>query len=270
MIDILNNPLILNSLIGGVILTVLLSVISLFVYLRNWSFINVGISHATFGGLALGVFLGITPTITALVFAVLIGFLIGYISRKGSINEDTSIGILFSISMALGVILLTKSPNYTNDLFTFLFGNILTITTTDIYTVLIFSIFTIAFIWINFNKLMFCCYNEEVAYVSGINTTFYYYSLIIIVAITTVLAVKLVGVILASAMMILPSAFSKQLFWHYKKIIIFSIFSSVIFVISGIYIAYLLDTPPGATIVFVYSIAFFLAFGINKLKEILG
>ena len=270
MIDILYNPLILNSLIGGVILAILLSVISLFVYLKNWSFINVGISHATFGGLALGVFLGITPTITALIFAIFIGLLIGYISRKGSINEDTSIGILFSVSMALGVILLTKSPNYTNDLFSFLFGNILTITTTDIYMVIIFSIITISFIWINFNKLMFCCYNEEVAYVSGVNTTFYYYSLITIVAITTVLAVKLVGVILASAMMILPAAFSKQIFWHYKKIIILSIISSIIFVILGIYLAYILDTPPGATIVFVYSLAFFLAFGINKFKELMG
>ena len=257
MIDILYNPLILNSLIGGVILAILLSVISLFVYLKNWSFINVGISHATFGGLALGVFLGITPTITALIFAIFIGLLIGCISRKGSINEDTSIGILFSVSMALGVSLLTKSPNYTNDLFSFLFGNILTITTTDIYMVIIFSIITISFIWINFNKLMFCCYNEEVAYVSGVNTTFYYYSLITIVAITTVLAVKLVGVILASAMMILPAAFSKQIFWHYKKIIILSIISSIIFVILGIYLAYILDTPPGTTIVFVYSLAFF-------------
>ena len=270
MLDILYNPLILNSLIGGIILAILLSVISLFVYLKNWSFINVGISHATFGGLALGVFLGITPTITAIIFAILIGFLIGYISRKGSINEDTSIGILFSVSMALGVILLTKSPNYTNDLFTFLFGNILTITDTDIYIILIFSIITIAFIWISFDKLMFCCYNEEVAYVSGVNTTFYYYSLIIIVAITTVLAVKLVGVILASAMMILPSALSKQVFWHYKKIIILSIITSILFVIFGIYIAYFLDTPPGATIVFVYSVAFFLSFGFNKLKEMSG
>ena len=135
---------------------------------------------------------------------------------------------------------------------------------------LIFSLLTISFIWINFNKIMFCCYNEEVAYVSGINTTFYYYSLITIVAITTVLAVKLVGVILASAMMILPAAFSKQIFWHYKKIIILSILSSIVFVILGIYISYLLDSPPGATIVFVYSLAFFLVFGINKVKEMLG
>ena len=268
MIDILYNPLILNSLIGGIILAVLLSVISLFVYLKNWSFINVGISHATFGGLALGVFLGISPTITALIFAILIGLLIGYISRKGSINEDTSIGILFSISMALGVILLTKSSNYTNDLFTFLFGNILTITTNDIYITFIFSLITIGFIWFNFSKLMFCCYNEEVAYVSGINTSFYYYGLITIVAITTVLAVKLVGVILASAMMILPAALSRQIFWHYKKIIIFSIISSIFFVVFGIYIAYILDSPPGATIVFVYATAFFILFSINKIKEL--
>ncbi|RUM59521.1 MAG: metal ABC transporter permease [Persephonella sp.] len=269
---LINNALdnfIVRSLIGGIILASLLSILSLFVYLKNWSFINVGISHATFGGLALGVFLGVSPTITALIFAILIALLIGYISRNGSINEDVSIGILFSMSMAFGVIILTKTSNYTSDLFSFLFGDILTISENDVFILSIFFMLIIPFIFIKYWKIMFCCYNEEVAYVSGVNTTFYYYTLLVIIAIATVLAVKLVGVILASAMMILPTALSKQFFWHYKKIIIFSVISSITFVVLGIYISYILETPPGATIVFIYSLVFFIVFGINKSKELL-
>lgn len=267
MIEFLSIPFMQNAIIGGIILAVLLSVLSLFIYLKNWSFINVGISHATFGGLALGFYLGLSPTIFGILFAVLTGILIGYISRRGKIHEDISIGILFSMSMAFGVIVITLTPNYNSDLFTFLFGNILTISKEDIIYLVIFSFFSLSFIGFSFQKIMYCCYNEEVAYVSGINTRFYYYSLIIIIAIATVLAVKLVGVILSSAMMILPAAFSNQIFWHYRKIIIFSILFSIIFVLVGIYISFQADLPSGATIVLVYSLAFSILIGIKKLIE---
>ena len=264
MIDILSIPFMQNALIGGILLAILLSVLSLFIYMKNWSFINVGISHATFGGLAAGFYMGISPTLVGVIFAVLTGLFIGYISRKGNIHEDVSIGILFSMSMALGVILITLTPNYNSDLFTFLFGNILTISRQDVIYLLLFSIFALGFIGIFFQKLMFCCYNEEIAYTSGINTAFYYYSLILIIAIATVLSVKLVGVILASAMMILPAAFANQIFWHYKKIIISSILISIFMVIAGIFISFEANLPSGATIVFVYSVAFGLLIAIKK------
>jgi len=256
MIDLFSIPFIQNAVIGGLILSVLLSVLSIFIYLKSWSFINVGISHATFGGLALGFYLGMSPTLFGIIFAVVTGFLIGYISKKGQIHEDVSIGILFSVSMALGVILITMSPNYNADLFTFLFGNILTISRSDIYILTAFTVFSLTFIYTFFDKIMYCCYNEEVAYVSGINTTFYYYSLILIIAVATVLSVKLVGVILASAMMILPAAFSNQIFWHYKGIIFLSILTSMFMVVAGIFVSFYLDLPSGATIVFLYSILF--------------
>jgi zinc transport system permease protein len=267
MLEILTIPFIQNALIGGILIAVLLSVLSLFINIKNWSFINVGISHATFGGLALGVYLGISPISLGFIFAVSTGILIGYISKKGDIHEDISIGILFSISMALGVIFLTLTPNYTSDLFSFLFGNILTITKEDIYLLTIFSIFTYIFLWVFFRKIMFCCYNEEVAYTTGINTKFYYYSLIIMIAIATVLAVKLVGVILASAMIILPAATSSQIFWHYKKILISSIVLSIIVVLLGIYVSYQYNLPSGATTVFIYGILFFTALLIKKIRQ---
>jgi ABC-type Mn2+/Zn2+ transport system permease subunit len=96
MMEILQIPFIQKALIGGVILAVLLSILSLFINLKNWSFITVGISHAAFGGLAIGLFLGISPPLTGMIFAALVGLLIGYISRRGDIHEDISIGILFS------------------------------------------------------------------------------------------------------------------------------------------------------------------------------
>ncbi len=269
MLDILTIPFMQNAIIGGILLAILLSVLSLFINIKNWSFINVGISHATFGGLALGVYLGVSPISLGLIFAIIIGFFIGYISKKGNIHEDISIGILFSISMALGVIFLTLTPNYTSDLFTFLFGNILTITREDIYLLAIFSAFTFVYLYIFFQKILYCCYNEEVAYTSGINTSFYYYSLITVIAIATVLAVKLVGVILASAMIILPAATTSQIFWHYKKIIISSIILSIFIVFAGIFVSYQYNLPSGATIVFIYGIVFFITIFIKNIIQVI-
>ena len=256
MIDLLEINFIKNAIVGGLLLAVLLSVLSLFIVVKNWSFINVGISHAAFGGLAIGFYLGINPTVTGLIFSIIVGFLIGYISKHGKLHEDVSIGILFSFSMAFGVIIISLVPNYSSDLFTFLFGNILTITDMDVYLLTAFTGFTLIFLYPFFQKIMFCCFDEDVAYSTGVSTGFYYYSLIAIIAVATVLSVKLVGVILASAMMILPAALASQFFWHYKKIITFSVIFSCIIVLTGIYISYIYDLPAGAFIVFLYSFVF--------------
>ncbi len=267
MLEILSIPFMQNAIIGGILLAILLSVLSIFINIKNWSFINVGISHATFGGLALGVYLSYSPILLGFLFAVITGLLIGYTSKKGNIHEDISIGILFSISMALGIIFLTLTPNYSSDLFTFLFGNILTITRQDIYMVALFSTVTFIYLYIFFQKIMYCCYNEEVAYTSGINTDFYYYTLITIIAISTVLTVKLVGVILASAMIILPAATTSQIFWHYRKIIISSIILSIFIVLLGIYLSYEYNLPSGATIVLIYGGLFFIVTGIKNIFQ---
>jgi len=256
MMEFLLLPFVQKALIGGVVLAFLLSLLSLFIVVKNWSFISVGISHATFGGLALGLYMGINPTLTGFLFAILVGFLIGYISKNSSLKEDTSIGILFSFSMAIGVILVMKTPDYTSDLFTFLFGDILTITDFDIKVLIAFTLFVCVYLFLFMDKLLFCCFDEDLTYTAGINTNFYYYSLIAIIATATVLSVKLVGVILASAMIILPASFASLFFWHYKKILIFGSFTSILMVIAGIGISYYFDFPPGAFIVALYSSVF--------------
>ncbi|MEJ5172820.1 MAG: metal ABC transporter permease [Hydrogenothermaceae bacterium] len=258
ILELLTTDFILNAVIGGLILAILLSVLSLFIYVKKWSFINVGISHAAFGGLAIGYIAGISPSITGSIFAVIVGILIGFLSKRGKFHEDISIGILLSFSMALGVILISFSNNYNSDLFNFLFGNILTITREDIITLGIFTVIAFGFLYIYFQKLLYCCFDEEVAKVSGVKTDFLYYSLIVLMAIATVLSIKLVGSILASAMMILPAATSSQIFWHYRSIVVFSIIISIFAVITGIFISFEFNLPSGSTIVMVYSVIFFV------------
>ncbi|MCX7760606.1 MAG: metal ABC transporter permease [Hydrogenothermaceae bacterium] len=264
ILELLTTDFILNAVIGGLILAILLSVLSLFIYVKKWSFINVGISHAAFGGLAIGYIAGISPSITGSIFAVIVGILIGFLSKRGKFHEDISIGILLSFSMALGVILISFSNNYNSDLFSFLFGNILTITREDITTLGIFTVIAFAFLYVYFKKLLYCCFDEEVAKVSGVKTDFLYYSLIVLMAIATVLSIKLVGSILASAMMILPAATSSQIFWHYRSIVVFSIIISIFTVVTGIFISFEFNLPSGSTIVMVYSVIFFVITAVKR------
>lgn len=266
IIDMLTVDFFRNAIIGGLILSILLSLLSIFIYIKKWSFINIGISHAAFGGLAIGYLLGISPSLSGGIFAVLVGLIIGYLSRTNKLHEDISIGILLSFSMALGVILISFSNNYNSDLFTFLFGNILTITQEDILILTLFSIFTSIFLFIFFDKILYCCFDEELAKASGINTNLLYYTLISIIAIGTVLSIKLVGSILSSAMMILPAATASQIHWHYRKIIIFSIVISVLTVLSGIAVSFEFNLPSGSSIVIIYSIIFFIFTFIRRFK----
>ncbi|MGC9119872.1 MAG: metal ABC transporter permease [Sulfurihydrogenibium sp.] len=263
--DFFTIPFLVNALVGGVLIAILLSVLSLFVFVKKWSFINIGISHAAFGGLAIGFFLGVNPTITGSLFAILVGVLIGYISKKGQVHEDISIGILLSFSMALGVVVMSFSNNYNSDLFAFLFGNILTITQQDIIMILVFSVISLSFLLYNLERIMYCCFDEELAYISKVNTKFFYYSLITLIAIATVLSIKLVGSVLSSAMIILPAAVSSQLFWKYKSIILASIFISVVVVFTGIVVSFQYNLPSGSTIVIIYSLIFFIVILVKRL-----
>lgn len=255
-----------NAVIGGLILAVVLSVLSLIIFVKKWTFINIGISHAAFGGLAIGYLLGISPSLTGGIFAVLVGLLIGYLSKTNKLHEDISIGILLSFSMAFGVILISFSNNYNSDLFMFLFGNILTITVEDIIFLTVFSVFTLIFLYINFDRILYCCFDEELATVSGVSTSFLYYSLISIIAIATVLSIKLVGSVLSSAMMILPAATASTLHWHHKKIILLSVLISITVVLAGIIVSFQFNLPSGSTIVVIYSVIFFLLSIFRRLK----
>lgn len=265
--DMFSVDFVMNAFLGGIILSFILSLLSLFIYVKKWSFINIGISHAAFGGLSIGYLLGISPSFTGGIFAVLVGILIGFLSKNSKLHEDVSIGILLSFSMALGVILISFSNNYNSDLFSFLFGNILTITTEDIIFLSVFSTICATYLIIFLRKLLYCCFDEELAKVSGLNTTFLYYSIIVIIALATVLSIKLVGSILSSAMMILPAATASQLFWHYRPILIFSVLCSVITVVVGIVISLELNIPSGSTIVLLYSIIFFISWSIKRVKR---
>lgn len=256
-----------NALLAGIMLSIITGFISVFIILRKLSFIGVGISHAAFGGVALGIFLGIDPTLTGIVFSIGVALAIGFITKRGLIQEDTSIGIFFTSAMALGVILVGLSKQYNVDVFGFLFGNILAISRTDLY--LIFGLGTgVTLILLALSKeLLFISFDQEVAQVDGLPVTALNYLFLVMLAVTIVIGTKIIGLTLISALLVIPGATAAFLSANYKKMTVISIGTGIIATIAGLTFSYYLNIASGASIVICATLIFFIAFFYAMLRD---
>ncbi|HID79205.1 MAG TPA: metal ABC transporter permease [Aquificales bacterium] len=248
----------LNLALGGFILSLLLSLFSFVVYFFRLAFLSIAVSHAVLAGLAIGIFLGIDPTLSALIFSLFIGWLIAFLRRKTGLTEDASIGIVLALAMAGGIILIYLS-GYQGNLLAFLFGSITTISTTDVAILFVFLVLTAILFKINFQKILFLCFDEESAYSSGVNTGILYYTLVGMLSFIVTFATKLVGVILTHAMLILPTAVAYQIAWHFSDLLLLSGIISLLSTFGGLILAYYTDMPAGPSIILLGGILFITA-----------
>lgn len=248
-----------RALIGGVMIALTCSLISFFVVVRRMAFVGMGISHAAFGGVSIGIVAGINPILAAGGFCTLVAVGIGWFSRKGRLHEDTVIGILFATAMAFGVVLVRIANAYNLDLMSYLFGSILAMSWNDIVILAILSVLAICFIVLFFKELLFFVFDEETATASGIPVRFVYYGLLITMAITIVVSIKLVGIILVSALLVIPAAIGMQLCKNYRNVLVVSILSGVVGVVTGLFLSSWFDVASGATIVLVLFFLFVLS-----------
>ena len=270
MIELFSMPFMQRAILTGIILALITGVLSVFIVLKRLSFIGVGIAHTAFGGVALGVLLGINPYYTAIIFALGGALSIGAISRKGMVHEDTSIGILFATAMALGVIFLGLSHNYNVDVMGYLFGNILSLVPSDLYLALSVGVVALVFFIIFLRRMIIAAFDDEVALVNGIPVNFIFYTFLTLVAFTVVTSIKMVGIILISAMIVIPGATAFLMTYDFKIMTILSVLFSVLGVLVGLFFSYLANLPSGATIVITLTTFFLLTLIINpKRKKIL-
>ena len=267
MIDMFSLQFMQNAFLAGMMLSFVLAVVSFFVVLRRLSFIGVGVAHSAFGGVALGALLGISPTLTAIGFAVVVSNAIGYIGNKGHLGTDTAIGIFFPLAMAMGVIFIGMSDQYNVDLFGYLFGNILAITRQDLIVIAVFGGLVLLSTVLLFKELLFVAYDREVALVSGMPVAFLDHFFLTILALSVVISMKIVGIILVSALLVIPGAAASQITHRYDSMIAFSIIIALISTIGGLIISYYADLPSGAAIVTLGSFIFFAAFAVGQIRR---
>lgn len=265
--EMLSFPFFQRALLGGVLVAITLSLLSFFVVLRRIAFMGTGISHSALAGVALGLTLGIDTTVTATVFCALIALLIGYISQKGRVREDVAIGITFSGTMALGVTLIALSGKYMSNLFSYLFGSILSVTPGDIVLMGFYCLGTAILITLFFGHLLLVSFEESIARVSGAPVDFLHYMLLVLIAVVTVASIKLVGIVLVSALLVLPAATARQLVRTYRPMLVLSILAGLISLFTGLVFSYTFDLPSGATIVLCACALFFICFALSPRRR---
>jgi len=256
MLDALQFEFMRNALGAALLASIACGIIGTYVVVKRISHISVGIAHAAFGGIGLGCFLKINPLICVIPFSLISAWGIGLISKKGKISEDTAIGIFWATGMALGIIFIGLTPGYVPDLFSYLFGNILTVPQTDLYIMFGLDVFIIVSVILFYKEFLAISFDEEYAQVSGVPTTFFYLFLLSLIALTVVMLIRIVGIILIIALLTVPAAIAKQYANSLIKMMILSIILGIFLTVSGLWISYKLDIACGATIILLSTIVF--------------
>jgi zinc transport system permease protein len=266
--DILNYEFIRRAIAAGIMIAAVSSILGVFLVLRRFSLIGDGLAHVTFGSVAVVMLIGVSPmfiTLAALPLVMLSSLAILKLTHSKRIQSDAAIGIVSSIGIATGVILVSLSNGYNVDLFSYLFGNILTVTQTELFLSIIVFITVATTVIIFYDDLLAVTFDEELARTMGIKTKRINIILFVLTAVAAVLAMKVAGIMLVSAMLILPPLIALQLSLNFKMTILAALFFSILSVICGIITAFLLNLPAGGTIV-LFNIAFlFLVFGAKKI-----
>lgn len=250
----------LRAFLAVAMVGLLCSVLSFFVVLNGLSFMGAGISHALLGGLAVGIIAGVNPLYTGGIFGIALALLVGCISQRSSMHEDTVIGILFVCGMALGVMLLSLQEGYFPELFSLLFGNVLAVTAADLRFLGAVMLIVLLFVFVFFKELLALSFDPELARANGLPVTLLYFSLLAAIALTIVSSVVVVGVVLASALLVLPAATGFRLSKNYHNMLTLGIAAGVGSSLAGLLISYNLNIPPGATIVLCAALIFFSSF----------
>lgn len=267
LLDLLSYDFMQRALLAGMAVSLLCSVLSLFVLLKRMAFAGIGISHAALGGVSAGLVTGVSPLLSAMVVCVATALGIGAITRGGRLNEDVAIGILTTGLMAFGVVLIGFASGYQGDLFSYLFGNILAVSGTQLAGLGVVVVLVLGFVGLMFKELLFISFDEEVAQVTGIPARALYYGLLVAVAVTVVMAIQVVGLVLASALLVIPAATGYQLAENWRGVLVVSILVGWFAVIGGLTVSYLWDVASGGAIVLVLVTCFFIAFAASPSRR---
>lgn len=256
IIELFHYRFFINAFLSALFAAVSCGIIGTYIVAKRIVFISGGITHASFGGIGLGYFLGINPVIGATIFGLFSGFGIEFFSKKADIREDSAIAILWSFGMALGIIFISLTPGYAPNLMSYLFGNILIVSTIELYLMCLLDILIIAFFIFFYKIILYLSFDEEYAKTHHAPVEFFNYVLISLVALTIVINIRVVGIILVLPLLTIPQTVANLFSKNYKQILFFSIFIAFIGSVTGLFISYFLDIPSGASIIFCLVIIF--------------
>lgn len=253
-----------NALIGSLLASILCGFIGTYIVTRRLVFISGGITHASFGGIGIGVILGISPIWSAMFFSIMSAFGVQWISRKGGVREDSAIALFWTLGMSIGIICCFLTPGFMPDLSSFLFGNILTIESCDLILLgILATVVTLLFTFF-LRPIQSIAFDRTFARSQHLPVTFIEYLMMALIAMTIVSTLRMVGIVLAISLLTIPQMTANLYTYSYKKMILLSIIIGWIDCLMGLGISYQLNVPSGASIIFV-SIIMYIMMKIERL-----
>lgn len=264
--EILTYTFMQRAIVCGIAISLMCSLIGLFLVLRKQSLFGDALAHAAFGGIAAGLYLGIYPLWTAFAVSVSSALALTKIKQKFQISSDATVAILLSSGLAMGVILISLAKGFTVDIFSFLFGSILLVSLQNTLLILGLCGVILIIILLLYKKLVYTTFSEEQAKVSGISVDKINYLFVVIAAITVVSSMQLVGILLTSSLIVVPNVTAILFSRGFKQTAILSMSFAVFSAIVGILSSYVLNVAPGGMIVLISIIIFGISLCIKSLR----
>lgn len=239
-----------HALLGSLLASIACGIIGTYIVTRRLVFISGGITHASFGGIGLGLFAGTSPLLSAAVFSVLSAFGVEWLSKRKDMREDSAIAVFWTLGMALGIMFSFLSPGFAPDLSAYLFGNILTITEVDLWLLGLLSVLLTGFFALYIRPIIYIAFDREFARSQKIPVAFFEYTLMMFIALTIVACLRMVGIVLAISLLTLPQMTANLFTHNFKKIIGLSVVIGFLSCLGGLFISYHWKVPSGASIIF--------------------
>lgn len=255
-----------HALLGSLLASIACGIIGTYIVTRRLVFISGGITHASFGGIGIGMYAGISPILSAAVFSVFSAIGIEWLSKRKDMREDSAIAVFWTLGMALGIMFSFLSPGFAPDLSAYLFGNILTITQTDLLMLGVLALLLTLFFALFIHPIIYVAFDPEFARSQRIPVTLFEYILMAFIALTIVACLRMVGIVLAISLLTIPQMTANLFTYNFKRIIWLSIAIGYAGCLGGLFISYFMNVPSGASIIFFSILIYAVCKGIRSLQ----
>lgn len=248
--DLLQYTFFQHALLGSLLASIACGLVGTYIVTRRLVFISGGLTHASFGGIGLGLYTGIPPILSAAVFAVLSAFGVEWLSKRKDMREDSAIAVFWTLGMALGIMFTFLSPGFAPDLSAYLFGNILTITADDIALLGVLSAVLAVFFGLYLRPIVSIAFDREFARSQGLPVAFFEYTLMMFIALTIVACLRMVGIVLVISLLTIPQMTANLFSHRFLRIVWLSIGIGYLSCLGGLLLSFYLNVPSGASIIF--------------------
>ncbi len=259
LLELISYSFFSNSLLAALLASISCGIAGTYIVARRKVFIAGGITHASFGGIGMGYFLGASPVLGGTLFGLLSALIIEFVSKKTEIREDSAIGIIWSFGMALGIIFIFLTPGYAPNLMTYLFGNIITVSSTDIHIMSLLCVLLTIFFIFFYRVILYISFDEDYARSHNLPVHTFNYLLISLVALVIVLNIRIIGIILVISFLTIPQSAANLFTRSFHQIIMYSIIFGIVGSFLGLYVSYIANLPSGAVIIFVFVVLYISA-----------